>query len=74
MSEHLKGKDELYHPNQWWKCLAKDKWLGYNEFVAPDGRIIYALKSTAECTVEELTEFMNHVERYCALKGLYIQE
>lgn len=74
MSEHLKGKDNLYHPSQWWKVMCKDRWLGYNEFVAPDGHIIYALRSTSECTVEELTEFMNHVERYCALRGLYIQD
>jgi hypothetical protein len=74
MAEGLKGKDGLYHPHQWWKCLAKDRWLGYNEFVAPDGRIIYALKSTAELSVEELNAFMNEVERYCALRGVFLQE
>lgn len=74
MAENLKGKDGLFHPHQWWKVMSKDQWLGYNEYTAPDGRIIYSLKSTADCTVEELTEFMNEVERYCALRGVYLQE
>ena len=54
--------------------MCKDKWLGYNEYTAPDGRTIYSLKSTADCSVDELTEFMNEVERYCALRGVYLQE
>jgi hypothetical protein len=74
MSEQLKGKDGLYHPILYWKVLSKDKWLGYNEIPHPDGRIIYALKSTAHLTVDELNSFMNEVERYCALRGLYIQD
>ena len=74
MSEQLKGKDGLYHPTMYWKVLSKDKWLGYDEVQHPDGRIIYALKSTANLTVDELNSFMNEVERYCALRGIYLQE
>ena len=74
MSEQLKGKDGLYHPPMWWKVMSKDKWLGYLEFTAPDGRIIYQLKATSDCDIEELTEFMNEIERYCALRGVYLQE
>lgn len=74
MSENLKGKDGLYHPPAWFKVMAKDKWLGYNEFTAPDGRTIYQLKSTSDCTIDELNDFMNEVERYCALRGVYLQE
>ena len=74
MAESLKGKDGLHHPHQWWKVMAKDQWLGYNEFTAPDGRTIYALKSTADLSVEELNNFMNEVERYCALRGVYLQD
>ena len=74
MSEQLKGKDGLYHPTMYWKVLSKDKWLGYDEVQHPDGRIIYALKSTANLTVDELNSFMNEVERYCALRGIYLQD
>ena len=74
MAEQLKGKDGLHHPAAWWKCLSKDQWLGYDEFNHPDGRTIYVLKATSDCTIEELTEFMNEVERYCALRGVYLQE
>ena len=74
MAEGLKGKDGLYHPHQWWKVMAKDQWLGYNEYTAPDGRTIYALKSTADLSVEELNNFMNEVERYCAGRGVYLQD
>jgi NinB protein len=73
MSEHFKGKDGLYHPHQWWKVMCKDKWLGYNEYVGANGTI-YALKSTADCDVEELNNFMNEVERFCAERGVYLQE
>ena len=74
MSEELKGKDGLYHPAAWWKVMSKDKWLGYDEYNKPDGSIIYVLKATSELDVEALTEFMNEVERYCALRGVYLQE
>jgi len=73
MSEHFKGKDGLYHPHQWWKVMCKDKWLGYNEYVGANGTI-YALKSTADCDVEELNNFMNEVERFCAERGVYLQD
>lgn len=74
MSEQLKGKDGLYHPTMYWKVLSKDQWLGYDEVQHPDGRTIYALKSTANLGVEELNNFMNEVERYCAVRGVYLQE
>jgi hypothetical protein len=74
MSEQLKGKDKLYHPTMYWKVLSKDQWLGYDEVQHPDGRTIYALKSTANLSVEELNNFMNEVERYCAVRGVYLQD
>jgi len=74
MSEQLKGKDGLYHPTMYWKVLSKDQWLGYDEVQHPDGRTIYALKSTANLSVEELNNFMNEVERYCAVRGVYLQD
>ena len=74
MSEQLKGKDGLHHPPQWWKVMSKDKWLGYDEFNKPDGTTIYVLRATSELDVEALTDFMNEVERYCALRGVYLQE
>ena len=74
MSEQLKGKDGLYHPTMYWKVLSKDQWLGYDEVQHPDGRTIYALKSTANLSVEELNNFMNEVERYCAMRGVYLQD
>lgn len=73
MSENFKGKDGLYHPHQWWKVMCKDRWLGYNEYVGANGTI-YALKSTAELTVEELNEFMNEVEKFCAERNVYLQD
>jgi hypothetical protein len=73
MAENFKGKDGLYHPHQWWKVMCKDRWLGYNEYEGANG-IIYALKSTAELTVEELNEFMNEVEKFCAERNVYIQD
>lgn len=74
MSEQLKGKDGLHHPPQWWKVMAKDQWLGYDEFNKPDGTTIYVLRATSELDVEALTEFMNEVERYCALRGVWLQD
>ncbi len=73
MSESFKGKDGLYHPHQWWKVMCKDRWLGYNEYESANG-IIYALKSTAELSVEELNTFMNEVEKFCAERGVYLQD
>lgn len=74
MSEQLKGKDGLYHSPMWWKVMAKSEWLGFDEFNHPDGKTIYVLKATSELDVEALTEFMNEVERYCALRGVWLQD
>ena len=53
--------------------MCKDRWLGYNEYEGANGTI-YALKSTAELSVEELNTFMNEVEKFCAERGLYLQD
>jgi hypothetical protein len=53
--------------------MCKDRWLGYNEYEGANG-IIYALKSTAELSVEELNTFMNEVEKFCAERGVYLQD
>lgn len=74
MAEKLKGKDGLYHEAMWWKINCKHHFLGYDEYSNPNGGTIYVLKATSELDVEALTEFMNEVERYCALRGVYLQE
>lgn len=74
LAANVTGKDGLYHPAQWWKVMSKDRWLGYDEYQGADGKTVYALKSTANCSVEELTEFMNEVERYAATRGVWLQE
>ena len=74
LAANVKAKDGLYHPHQWWKVMCKDRWLGYDEFVRPDGSTITVMKSTANCTVEELTEFMNEVEKYAAERGVWLQD
>ena len=74
MAEQLKGKDGLYHPAAWWKVMSKDQWLGYDEFNKSDGKTIYVLRATSELDVEALTEFMNEVEHYCALRGVWLQD
>lgn len=74
MANNLKGKDGLQHPAQWWKAMAVAEWLGFDEFVKPDKTVIYSLKHTSNCTIEELNQFMNEVERYAALRGVYLQD
>jgi hypothetical protein len=63
-----------YHPWQWWKVMCKDQWLGYNEFRKANGDLVEQLKSTTELTMDEINEFMEKVERYCAKRGLYLQD
>ena len=74
LAANVKGADDLYHPAAWWKVMAKDRWLGYHEFRRPDGSLVTVLKSTADCTVEELTAFMNEVERYAARRGVWLDD
>ena len=74
MASTIADSNGEYHPWQWWKVMSKDQWLGYNEFRKPDGTLITELKSTADCDVEELNAFMEQVERYCAKRGLYLQD
>lgn len=74
LAANVKAADGEYHPMQWWKVMAKDRWLGYHEYRRPDGVLITELKSTADCTVEELTDFMNEVERDAARRGVWLDD
>jgi hypothetical protein len=74
LAANVTAKDGLYHPAQWWKVMSKDRWLGYDEFRRPDGTVITVMRSTADCDVEELTNFMNEVERYAASRGVYLDD
>jgi len=74
LAANVTGKDGLYHPAQWWKVMCKDRWLGYDEYRRPDGSVITVMRSTADCDVEELTNFMNEVERYAAGRGVYLDD
>lgn len=72
MAANLTGADGLYHPAQWWKVMCKDRWLGYEEYKRPDGTTITVMRSTADLEVDELTAFMDEVERYAAKRGIYL--
>lgn len=74
IAAHVKAKDGLYHPAMWWKVMTKAEWLGFDEYQRPDGETVYVLKSTANLDVEELTEFMNQVEKFAAEKGVWLEE
>ena len=74
IAEKVKASDGLLHHAMWWKTVMKDKWLGYNEIVASNGKVIYSLRGTADLTIEELNNFMERVERYAAEHGIYLQD
>lgn len=74
IAANVKAKDGLYHHTEWWKVMFKDRWLGYEEFTRPDGVVITKLKSTADCDVDELNEFMTKVEVFAAEKGIWVEE
>lgn len=72
LAANVKGADDLYHPAPWWKVMCRDRWLGYEEFRKPDGSMITVLRSTADLEVDEMTAFMDEVERYAATRGVYL--
>ena len=74
LAANVTANDGLYHPALWWKTMCKAEWLGFDEFRKPDGSVIQVLRSTADCDVEELTNFMNEVERYAAKRGVYLDD
>jgi NinB protein len=74
ISRQVVADDKLLHHAMWWKIVMKDRWLGYNETVASNGKVIYSLRGTADLTVEELNNFMERVERYAAEHGIWLQD
>lgn len=74
MQDQLTDKNGQKQHAQWWKVCSKAEWLGFMEFRKPDGSIIQVLRSTADCSVEELNKFMETVERYCAKRGVYLED
>ncbi len=52
----------------------KAQWLGFNEYKKSNGDIIYELKSTADCNVAELNDFMARVERWAAEHDIWLQD
>ena len=74
MQDELTDKTGQKQHAQWWKVMAKAEWLGFMEFRKADGQVIQVLRSTADCSVEELNEFMQKIESYCAKRGVYLEE
>jgi hypothetical protein len=54
--------------------MCKSRWLGYDEYKKVDGAIEYVLKSTSDCDVEELNQFMQEVEWFANAKGVYLDD
>ena len=54
--------------------MMKAEWLGFIEFRKPDGNVIQVLRSTADCDVVELNNFMTQVEAFAAQKGIYLED
>jgi hypothetical protein len=74
IAANVMASDNLYHPAMWWKVMFKDRWLGYNEYRTSSGKVITELKSTADCNVAELNEFMERVERWAAEHDIWLQD
>lgn len=74
MSKGMKSKDGEYHSALWWKVNCVHQWLGYDEFLRPDGVTIYVLKRTSQLDVAELNKFMEKVERYAAHNDVWLQD
>lgn len=74
LQDTVKAKDGEYHSAMWWKVMTKSEWLGYMEYRKPDGSVIQVLRSTADCDVAELNEFMTKVEAFAASRGVYLED
>ena len=74
VSENVRAKDGEFHSAMWWKTMFKAEWLGFMEFRKPNGDVIQVLRSTADCEVGELNDFMTRVEAYAAQKGIYLED
>ena len=74
IAANVPASDGLYHPAMWWKACMKAQWLGFNEYRKSNGDIIYELKSTADCNVAELNDFMARVERWAAEHDIWLQD
>ena len=71
---NVPAADGLYHNHHWWKVMFKDRYLGYNEFKTSSGKVITELRSTADCNVAELNDFMARVERWAAEHDIWLQD
>jgi NinB protein len=74
IAEKVKAKDGLYHPLQWWKCMLVDRYLGYDEYLRPDGKTLYVMKHTSNLNVEELNQFMERCEKFAAERNVWLQD
>ena len=64
ISEHyFLTHGEAYAPLAW-KEMLKEKFLGFDMIEMPDGSIKAITKHTSDCTVKELTVFMEKMEHY----------
>ena len=72
IAANLTASDGLYHSAQWWKVMSKDRWLGYEDYRNAKGDSVMVLRSTADCDVEELNNFMAKVEEYAIGRGIWL--
>jgi len=74
IAEKVKAKDGKYYPLQWWKCMLVDRYLGYDEYLRPDGTTLYVMKHTSSLSVEDLNAFMDRVEKFAAERNVWLQD
>ena len=62
----------IKHSEKKWKWFFKDLYLGYESEEMPNGRYVSQLRSTADCSTKELTEFLEKIDMHCVEMGLIL--
>lgn len=57
-----------------WHLYAKSRWLGADDTVLPNGKVLTIPRSTANLSVDEFSDYFGKVEAFAAERGVYLAE
>lgn len=71
LADKLKPDGKVYTPEIYHEYF-KSRFIGVDEIVLPNKKVIHRVKSSAELDVSQFAEYMEQVEQFAAERGVYL--
>jgi hypothetical protein len=73
VSERLPVKDSIYSSEQWHHYF-RSRFLGCDDMMLPNGKVLAIPKSTADLDVAEFAEYFDRVQAWAGEHNIWLEE